>query len=128
MEHIDQERQNLQSTRLKNSKKSTLITTVHNITPSDKTFKVLSMIVTLSAKSMTYGNLSGAFPYTSSRGSKYIFIMYDYDGNAILAESLISRQAREITNTWKCMYERITKHGHPTKHFILDNKFSHELN
>ena len=127
MGHLDQERQNLQSTRPQSSKKSTIITTVPNITPLDKTFEVLSMIVPFSAKSRTYGDSTGAFPYTASRGAKYIYIMYDYDGNAILTEALKSRQAHEITNTWERMYEIITKHGHPIKHYILDNEFSHEL-
>ena len=97
MGHLDQERQNLQSIRPQSSKKSTIITTVPNITPLDKTSEVLSMIVPFSAKSMTYGDLTGAFPYTFLRGAKYIYIMYDYDGSAILAEALKSRKAREIT-------------------------------
>ena len=118
MGHLDQERQNLQSTRLQNSKKSTLITNVPNITSLDNTFEVHSMIIIFSAKPMTCGDLTEDFPNTSSCGSKYIYMMYDYDGNDILAESLKSRQAHEIINTWKRMYEIITKHVHPIKHYI----------
>ena len=73
MGHLDQERQNLQSTRPQSSKKLTIITTVPNIAPLDKIFEALSMIVPFSAKSMTYGDLTGAFPYTSSSGARYIY-------------------------------------------------------
>ena len=33
-------------------------------------------------------DLTGRFPYKSSRGNKYILIAYNYDGNTTLAEPL----------------------------------------
>ena len=39
-------------------------------------------------------DLIGRFPYKSSRGSEYILIAYNYDGNAILAQSLKNREAK----------------------------------
>jgi hypothetical protein len=33
----------------------------------------------------TYTDLTGHFPTTSSRGYKYILVLYDYDGNSIQA-------------------------------------------
>jgi hypothetical protein len=33
---------------------------------------------------------TGRFPITSSRGSKYIMVVYDYDSNAILTKPLTS--------------------------------------
>ena len=45
----------------------------------------------------TYSDQTGAFPIQSSRGNKYIFIMYAYDANAIMVEPIKSRQAKTIT-------------------------------
>jgi hypothetical protein len=37
---------------------------------------------------MILSDLTGCFPYTSSRGMTYLFILYDYDSNAILASPI----------------------------------------
>ena len=39
---------------------------------------------------------TGRFPVTSSRGSKYLMVLYDHDSNAILEEPLASRRKREL--------------------------------
>jgi hypothetical protein len=39
---------------------------------------------------------TGRFPITSSRRSKYIMVVYDYDSNAILTELLTSRTKSEL--------------------------------
>ena len=36
----------------------------------------------------------------SSRGAKYLFILYDYDANAILAHVLKSKQVHEKKQAW----------------------------
>ena len=38
-----------------------------------------------------YTDQTGRFPVTSSKGSKYLMVLYDYDSNAILSEPLKSR-------------------------------------
>jgi len=48
----------------------------------------------------TYSDQTCAFPIQSSRGNKYIFIMYAYDANAIMVEPIKSRQAKTITEAW----------------------------
>ena len=45
-------------------------------------------IIPFSAKEMSYEDLTGAFPYTSSRGYKYLYVLYNYDSNLILVEPL----------------------------------------
>ena len=35
-----------------------------------------------------YTDQTGRFPVTSSKGTKYIFVLYSYDTNAILMEPL----------------------------------------
>jgi hypothetical protein len=37
-------------------------------------------------KGQIYSDLTGRFPVTSSRGNKYLLVVYDYDSNAIIAE------------------------------------------
>ena len=106
MGHFKKERQNLQTT---------------------KTRETLASIIPFTAKEMSYGDLTGAFPYTSTRGNKYLYILYDYDSNSILVEPIKNRQAASITNAWKRTHDRLTKHGHATKNFIMDNECSTEF-
>ena len=122
--HLDQERANLQST--KKSK-----TDIEDFTPSEgtgnKTYKNSAQIVHIKPKETTYSNQTGCFPYHSSRGNKYVMVMYDYDSNAILAAPLKNRQAKSITDACKTLHAPITKHGHVTRNFILDNECSVDL-
>jgi hypothetical protein len=37
---------------------------------------------------LIYTDKTGRFPVASSKGNKYIMILYDYDSNAILAQSI----------------------------------------
>ena len=55
--------------------------------PNIKTKEVLYAMVD-SNKDLGYMDLTGRFPYKSSRGNEYILISYNYDGNTILAEPL----------------------------------------
>lgn len=124
MGHMDQVRQNLQPTKLQSPSS--------DYRPSDnptkvKSFETISQIVAFTPKEFAYGDLTGAFPFKSSRGNKYLYLVYDYDSNAILVHPLKSRQAAEIRNAWEVLYAKLTQHGHTIKNFILDNEFSNEL-
>ena len=59
---------------------------------------------------MSYGDLTGAFPYTSSRGNKYLYVMYDHDSNGILVAPLKNGNANTIVEAWKFLYDKLTKH------------------
>ena len=63
----------------------------------------------------------------STRGNKYLYILYNFDSNAILVEPIKNQQAQSITQAWQRAHDRLTKHGHITKNFILDNEFSGEF-
>ena len=114
MGHLDQEWKNTRSTK------------VHEES-NTRTYNVLTTIIPFSAKEMSYGDLTGAFPYTSSRGNKYLYVMYDHDSNGILVAPLKNRNATTIMEAWKTLFGKLTKHCHKTKLFILDNKFSNLL-
>ena len=126
--HLDHERKNLRSTsKLVQSDNIDLYPVPKEQYPITKQYSLYSKIVPFTAKEMAYGDITGAFPYTSSRGSKYIYVMYDYDANAILTYPLKSRQAHEITSAWKTLHAQMTRHGHNISNFILDNECSGEL-
>lgn len=72
----------------------------------------------------TYSDQTGAFPIESSRGNKYIFIMYSYDANAILVEPIKNRHARTITEAWIKCYKQLNMSGYAPQLHILDNEFS----
>ena len=61
-----------------------------------KTYETMASIIPFLAKEMSYGDLTGAFPYMSTRGNKYLYILYDYNSNAILVELIKNRQVQSI--------------------------------
>ena len=124
--HLDQHRQNLQSTKSSNMKHNQ-DTNPEGTHSHKKTYETLNMVMPFTAKELTYGDLTGAFPYTSTRGSKYIFVMYDVDSNAILVQPLKSKGAHEIKKAWRHLTDRLTLYGHKLKHYILDNECSQDL-
>ena len=62
MGNLDQERKNLQSTKTQVTQQ-----------PNEKKLETVNTILPFTAKAMAYEDLTGVFPYTSSRGAK-IFI------------------------------------------------------
>ena len=43
-----------------------------------------------------YSDQTGKFPLQSSRGHNYVFILYDYDSNAIMTVPLKKQQAKSM--------------------------------
>jgi hypothetical protein len=133
--HLNQERKNLQSTRIPSS---------GNTPPKDdnnenndffplpdkpnvKTFEACAMITPFVAKNTAYHDLTGRFPHRSSRGNEYLLIIYDYDSNSILHCPLKNKTAGEIKRGWISIHERLSRGGNQPKLYILDNEASAEL-
>ena len=72
----------------------------------------------------TYSDLTGRFPTISSRGNQYIFIMYDYDSNAILAEPMKNRTSPELVRACSALHSLLIKRGLQPKFHVLDNEAS----
>ena len=53
--------------------------------------------------------------------------MYDYDANIILNHPLKKHKGKEIVDVFTTTYLRLTKRGHATKLFILDNECSNDI-
>ncbi len=43
-----------------------------------------------------YMDLTGKLPYTSSSSNQYFIVLYDYDSNAIVFETIKTRQSKKI--------------------------------
>jgi hypothetical protein len=54
-----------------------------------------------------YTDHTGIFPVVSSKGNKYIMILYDYDNNAILAKPIKDRTAPELLKAFQFMEQEL---------------------
>ena len=95
--------------------------------PTPKRYLVASSIIPHAPKHKAFGDLTGQFPVKTSRGHRYIYLLYDYDSNAILVEPVQNRQAQTIAKAWKKLTDRLWQQGHPYLHFVLDNELSTNL-
>ena len=64
---------------------------------------------------------TGRFPFTSSRGYKYIMIAYDYDFSNILAEPIKSRTNLHIKDAYQKMRKLLCSRGLTPRTHVLDN-------
>ena len=78
--HLNQERQNLQSTQQSNNFDAFPTSDEPNITTNE----IISNITPYRVTNKAYNDLPGKFPFSSSRGSQYFLVIYHYDSNAIL--------------------------------------------
>ena len=69
-----------------------------------------------------FSDQTARFPKTSSKGAKYVMIVYDADSNAILAEALKSRSAHELLRAMTVIHEYLKHRGLRPAIQILDNK------
>ena len=98
--HMDQERKNLQSTKISFlPQSSTEKESQQDAFPekvNEKSQNCFYVILDMAKAATTYTDLTGRFPYQSSRGNNYVFVAYNYDGNAILVEPMPNREAATI--------------------------------
>ena len=124
--HLRQDRQNVKSTR--NTSQATTISNPHVMTtpplPLHET-KVRTQTAYLQTREFA-GKVStdqtGRFPITSSRGSKYLMVLYDHDSNTILAEPLTSRNERELIRATRILHAYLFDRGFTPQYQILDNE------
>ena len=87
-----------------------------------------------------YSDQTGRFPLSSSRGNKYIMIVYSYDSNAIITEPLSSRTENELLRAYTVIHTKLTERGlRPTlqrldneapgklKKFMTNNSVAYQL-
>jgi hypothetical protein len=126
--HLDQERKNLQSTKA-------VVHTIedpsqqHDFAPpmEPKTFASCATLLPFQATNKAYGDLTGRFPHTSSRGNQYLLVIYDHDSNAILVEPLKNKTGSEIKRGWFKLHERLATRGNDPTVYVMDNEASADL-
>ena len=75
----------------------------------------------------SYFDLTGELPCMASRGHRCIFVLYDYDSNAILTAVMKNRLAEEHVRAYKETTQHLTNAGLHPQFQILDNECSEEL-
>jgi hypothetical protein len=88
--HFNQQRQNARTTKIKYTK---VIVTEPDLDHGIKNQFVYA--ATIDAGQI-YTDQTGRFPVVSSKGNKYIMILYDYDSNDILEQPIKYRTAPEL--------------------------------
>ena len=74
-----------------------------------------------------YSDISGRFPNTSSRGNKYLYVMYVYNCNSIITTATKNRSYKEIIRAFTSLTEDFKSQGiHKGFHF-MDNEASTSL-
>ena len=53
-------------------------------------FDVVTLKKARNIKGLVCSDLPGRFPFTSSKGNNYIFVLYDFDSNTIMAKAIKS--------------------------------------
>jgi hypothetical protein len=71
-----------------------------------------------------YIDQTGRFPVISSKGNVSIMVLYEYYGNAIMAEPIKNNKAAELLRSFQVMEQKITSRGLKPKLMTLDNAAS----
>ena len=111
--HMDRVRKNLRSTKI-----------VKEELQIQQEAKTHVAFASIEVTGKIYTDQTGRFPTPSSRGYKYILILYSYDANAILAEPLKSRTAEDILQAYKKLVIHLTQRGYKPQTHWLDNEAS----
>jgi hypothetical protein len=119
--HLNQQRQNARTTKIKDAK---VIVTEPDIYHGIKTQFVHA--ATIDAGQI-YTDQTGRFPVVSSKGNKYIMILYDYGSNAILTQLIKDRTAPELLKAFQVMEQALVARGLTPKLMKLDNEASQLL-
>jgi hypothetical protein len=116
--HLNQKRQNARTTKDKDPK---VIITEPDLDQGIKTQFVYA--ATIDAGQI-YTDQTGIFTVVSSKGNKYIMILYDYDSNDILAQTIKDRTAPELLRAFHVMEQELVARGLKPKLMKLDNEAS----
>jgi hypothetical protein len=116
--HLNQQRKNTITTKVKDIK---VIVTEPDLDHGIKT--QFAYAATIDAGQI-YTDQTGRFPVMSSKGNKYIMILYDYDSNAILAQPIKDRTAPELLRAFQIMEQELVARGLKPNLMKLDNEAS----
>jgi hypothetical protein len=95
--HLNQHRQHARSTKVKDPE------LIMEETDLDQGIKTQYVYAATIDAGQIYTDQTGRFPVVSSKGNKYIMILYDYDSNAIMAQPIKDRTAPELLRAFQVM-------------------------
>jgi hypothetical protein len=116
--HLNQQRKNAETTKIKETK------VINQETDMDHGIKTQFAYAATIDAGQIYTDQTGRFPVVSSRGNKYIMILYDYDSNVILAQPIKDRTAPELLKAFQVMEQELVATGLKPKPMKLDNEAS----
>ena len=126
--HLDQERKNLQSTKLQIKLDDSNSDHFPKQDKSNKkTYQAAALLFPFNATSKAYGDITGHFPYLSSNRNEYILIIYNHNRNFILTGSLKNRTGPEIKYGWLKLNLILAKGGNEQKIYLMDNESSPDI-
>ena len=106
--HLDQQRKNIQSTKLHDDDQDTMQTP----SPLDQGMNTHALyaatICYTPPTGKLYTDLTGRFPVQSSRGHKYILVAYNFDSNSIHVKPLKSRHDNNTIKAYEEIYSMLT--------------------
>jgi hypothetical protein len=129
--HLDQKRANIQSTKKPLQPDpdvphdESFPTTIPNGHTTNACFAALESFHQPTRQVHT--DQTGAFPVTSTRGIKYVFILYDYDSNSIHPIPIKNRSAESILEAYQKAHNKLVQAGLCPKLHRLDNECSQIL-
>jgi hypothetical protein len=115
---LNQQRQNARTTKIKDAQ------LLDSETDPDHGIKTQYVYAATINAGQIYMDQTGIFPVVSSKGNKYIMILYDYDSNAILAKPIKDRTAPESLKAFQFMEQELAARGLQPKLMKLDNEES----
>jgi hypothetical protein len=117
--HLNQQRMNTISTKIKEDKN--MVTTERVL---DYGIKINCIYDATINAGQIYTDQTRRFPVICSKGNKYIMVLYEYDGNAILEEPIKNRTAPKLLRAFQAMEKKLTERGLQPKLMKLDNDAS----
>jgi hypothetical protein len=93
-----------------------------------QTWTTESKPIEYSIQQSMHTDQTGLFPVVSSKGNKYIMVLYEYDGNAILAAPIKNQTSAELLRDFPVMEKKLTARGLQPKLTRLDNEASQLTN
>ncbi len=107
---------------LSHLQQATIVASPRKVTEEDKNRTNKIYVKAIKTTGQIYTDQTGRFPTTSSRGHKYIMILYDYDSNAILAEPLKSKSEGEMIRAYTKLHAFLSDRGLKPRLQKLDNE------
>jgi hypothetical protein len=122
MDHMNQKRQNIRST-----KEKLLEAENEDITPLGSGERIHLVFAVVLDQGQIYTDLTYSFPTRSSKGNNGLMICYSYDANYIRPIAMKSKSGAEWVRAFVVVFDEMTAKGFKPKLQTMDNEASETL-